>query len=163
DARGPTQHQHGAVEDAERALDLDGEVHVPGGIDQVDVVAVPDAVGGGRLDRDALLALEIHRVHLGAHARLAPDLLDPVNLPRVVVDALRERGLPGVDVGGDTDVADFLDRDRRHVTFPLGCRTREAAPLWKVRESNGKTSPRQWWFRAGGASSSTIRPWGRRP
>ena len=77
----------------------------------------PLEVRGGRLDGDPLLALEIHRVHLGAHAGLAPDLLDPVNLAGVEEDAFRERGLPGVDVGGDTDVADLVDRGHSELTF----------------------------------------------
>src|SRR5678816_3860309 len=79
-ARGATQDQHGPVQHAQRSLDLDGEVDVPGRVDQVDVVTVPHAVGRGRLDGDALLALEIHRVHLGADAGLASDLLDLVDL-----------------------------------------------------------------------------------
>ena len=54
------QHQHGAVEHAQGALDLDGEVHVPGRVDEVDGVTIPLRAGGGRLDGDALLALEIH-------------------------------------------------------------------------------------------------------
>ena len=113
-ARGAAQHQHGAVEHAQRALDLDGEVDVPGGVDQVDDVAVPLAVGGRRLDRDPLLALEIHRVHLGADAGLAADLLDPVDLARVEKDALRQGRLARVDVRGDADVANFFEWDGGH-------------------------------------------------
>ena len=113
-ARGAAQHQHGAVEHAQRALDLDGEVDVPGGVDQVDDVAVPLAVGGRRLDGDPLLALEIHRVHLGADAGLAADLLDPVDLARVEEDALRQGRLARVDVRGDADVANFFEWDGGH-------------------------------------------------
>jgi hypothetical protein len=69
------QHHDGAVEHAQRPLDLDREVDVAGGVDDVDVVrldadlgraARPGAVGRGRLDGDAALALQLHRVHLGA-------------------------------------------------------------------------------------------------
>jgi len=109
------EDENRAVEDAQRALDLDREVHVTGGIDDVDVVglklllrSVPNAVGRGRLDRDALLALEIHRVHLGADAVLAAHLVDLVNSTRVKEDALGERRLPGVDVRRDADVADAV-------------------------------------------------------
>ena len=35
------EHRDGAVEDAQRALDLDGEVDVAGGVDDVDAVVAP--------------------------------------------------------------------------------------------------------------------------
>jgi hypothetical protein len=101
------QHQDRAVEHAERALDLDGEVDVPGGVDDVDVDVLPLAVRGGGLDGDAALALELHRVHLRADAVLAAHLVDGVDPLRVEQDALGERGLAGVDVGADPDVPDF--------------------------------------------------------
>ena len=112
------EHEDRAVEHAQRALHLDGEVDVAGGVDDVDVVvrelilrSVPDAVGRGGLDRDALLALEIHRVHLGADAVLAAHLVNLVDSTRVEQDALGERRLARVDVGGDADVADAVEGD----------------------------------------------------
>ena len=71
------------------------------------------AVRGGGLDGDALLTLEIHRVHLGADAVLAAHLVDLVDLARVEEDALGERRLARVDVGGDADVANAVDGDLR--------------------------------------------------
>src|SRR5262249_33636163 len=118
DAGGAAQDQHRAVEDAQRALDLDGEVDVPGRVDEVDVEAVPLAVGGGRLDGDSFLTLQVHGVHLGADARLAPDLFDLVDFSRVKEDALGKRGLPRIDVGRDADVSDLVDG--RHELFLLG-------------------------------------------
>ena len=53
DAADGTEHEDGAVEDAERALDLDGEVDVAGGVDDVDVGILPFAVRRGGLDCDA--------------------------------------------------------------------------------------------------------------
>ena len=73
--------------------------------------ALPDAVRRRRLDGDALLALEIHRVHLGADAVLAAHLVNLVDAAGVEKDALGERRLPGVDVGRDTDVADAFEGD----------------------------------------------------
>ena len=52
----------------QRARDLVGEVDVARGVDQVELVALPDHAHGLRLDRDPALALEVHRVeHLVAH------------------------------------------------------------------------------------------------
>jgi len=111
------EHEDRAVEDAQRALHFDGEVDVTGRVDDVYVDRLvlvlllrpfPHAVGRGGLDRDALLALEIHRVHLGADAVLAAHLVDFVNSTRVEEDALGERRLARVDVRRDADVADAV-------------------------------------------------------
>ena len=117
--------EDGAVEDAERALNLDREVDVSGGVDDVDrvvlVLKLPVHVGGSRLNRDALLTLELHRVHLGADARLAADLFDAVDLARVEQNALGQRRLARIDVGRDADVAEHVqvsDVRFSHVLFP---------------------------------------------
>src|SRR5439155_15789081 len=51
DAAYGVEHGDGAVQDPEGTLHLDGEVHVPGGIDDVDAVrfaaARPEGGGGG--------------------------------------------------------------------------------------------------------------------
>ncbi len=65
DAGHAVEHDDGAVEDAQRALDFDGEVDVAGGVDEVDVEAAPGDGGGGGGDGDAALALLGHPVHLG--------------------------------------------------------------------------------------------------
>ena len=98
------QHQHGAVEHAQAALHLDGEVDVAWGVDDVDVMAVPLAVSSGAGDGDAALALELHRVHLGADTVLAAHVVNGVHAVGVEEDALGQRGLAAVDVRGDTDV-----------------------------------------------------------
>jgi hypothetical protein len=109
------EHQDRAVEHTESTLDLDREVDVTGRIDDVDVVgrelllrSIPHAVGRGGLDRDALLALQIHRVHLGADAVFAAHLVNLVNATRVEQDPLGERRLAGVDVCRDADVANAI-------------------------------------------------------
>ena len=56
------------------ATHLDGEVNVTGGVDDVDVQVLPPAKRGCRLDGDALLTLQVHAVHLGAHTILAAHL-----------------------------------------------------------------------------------------
>src|SRR5207248_7856799 len=75
------------------------------------------AVGGGRLDGDALLALQLHRVHLGADLVLPLHLVDLVDPPGVIEDALGQGRLARVDVGRDADVADEVDV--RHVCSAL--------------------------------------------
>ncbi len=103
---GGVDEQERAVGHEQRALDLAAEVGVAGGVDDVDLAAVPSAAAPAharvlREDRDAALALEIVRVH---HA-LGEDLVraEGAGLPEHVVD---ERGLAVVDVGDDGDVAD---------------------------------------------------------
>jgi hypothetical protein len=71
-----------------------------GGVDQVELVALPMDADRLGLDGDPALALELHRVEqLVAHLALGDgvgQLEDPV----------RERRLPVVDVGDDREVAD---------------------------------------------------------
>ena len=106
-------HHHGAVEHAHRALDFNGEVHVAGGVDDVDAVlgevlrhALPEAGGGSRGDRDAALLLLLHPVHRGGAVVHFTDLVVHTGVEQ---DALGGGGLAGVDVRGDTDVAVALD------------------------------------------------------
>ena len=107
------QHEHRAVEHAQRTLDLDGEVDVPGGVDDVEAVLAaatcpcPSRSGGrGGRDGDAALLLLLHPVHRrGAFVHLA-DLVDDAGVEQ---DALGRRGLAGIDVRHDADVAVALD------------------------------------------------------
>ena len=94
------EEQH-AVDHPQRALDLAAEVGVARRVDDVDLRrAVAD---GGVLgeDRDALLALEVHRVHDALRHVLV--LAERARLPEHRVD---ERRLAVVDVRDDRDVAD---------------------------------------------------------
>ena len=98
-----------AVEHAQRALHLDGEVDVPGGVDDVDPVVVPRRRGGRRGDRDAALLLLLHPVHDGS---ALVDLADLVGPSGVIEDALGRRRLTGVDVRHDPYVASLVERER---------------------------------------------------
>ena len=95
--------QEHAVDHRQAALDLAAEVGVARRVDDVDL---RPAVADGRVlgeDRDALLALEVHRVE---HA--LGDVLvraERAGLPEQRVD---ERRLPVVDVRDDRDVAELL-------------------------------------------------------
>ena len=105
DAGDRVEQRDRAVEHAQRALDLDGEVDVAGRVDDVDAVVAPVGGGRGGRDRDAALLLLLHPVHDGG---ALVDLAHLVGAAGVVEDALGRRGLAGVDVGHDPDVAGLL-------------------------------------------------------
>ena len=98
----------GAVEHAERPLDLGREVDVARSVDDVDrdrlaARVLPVAGDRRRDDRDAPLALLFQVVGRGVPL---VDVSHPVDLAGVVEDPFGGRGLAGVDVGDDADVAD---------------------------------------------------------
>ncbi len=99
------EDRHGTVEHTQAALHLDGEVHVAGGVDDVDLVVVPEAGGRRGGDGDAALLLLLHPVHRGGAVVHLTDLVADTG---VVEDALGRRGLAGVDMRHDADVADLV-------------------------------------------------------
>ncbi len=103
-----TEDQDRSVQHPQGAFDFDGEINVAGGVDDVDRMALPVAVGGGRGDGDAALPLQLHGVHLGPDPVLAPHLVNGVNALGVVQDALGQGGFARIDVGADPDVPDFI-------------------------------------------------------
>ena len=78
DAADGVEDGDGAVEHAQRPLDLDREVDVAGRVDDVDPVVLPDGGRGGGGDGDAALLLLHHPVHGGG---AVVDLTDLVLLP----------------------------------------------------------------------------------
>src|SRR6266849_5357030 len=104
------EYAHRAVEHAQRAFHFHGEVHVAGGINNVDAIllaeAVPRSGGGGAGDGDTALAFLLHPVHGGGAFVHGTDL---VGHPRIEQDALGRRGLAGVDVRHDPDVAGVFE------------------------------------------------------
>ncbi len=107
------QDEDGTVEHAQRALNFDGEVDVPRGVDDVEAVlrqglvhALPERGGGSGLDRDATLLLLLHPVHGGGAVVHFTDL---VALAGVEQDALGRGGLAGIDVSHDAEVTVTLD------------------------------------------------------
>ena len=105
------EQRDGAVEHAQRTLDLDGEVDVAGGVDDVEaahlaVAALPEGRGRGRRDGDAALLLLLHPVHGGGAVM---DFADLVRLAGVIEDALGGRGLAGVDMRHDAEIAVVFD------------------------------------------------------
>ena len=96
-----------AIEHAQRAFDFDGEVDVAGGVDDVDAVVVPETGRRSRGDRDPAFLLLLHPVH---RRRAIMHFADLVALAGVIEDALGGRGLAGVDVRHDTDIAVHAER-----------------------------------------------------
>src|SRR6185369_7538677 len=99
------EHAYRAVEHAQRTLDFNGEVDVAGGVDDVQTLAVPERGGRSGGDRDATLLLLLHPIHRrGTFVHFA----DLVALAGVIKDALGGRGLTGIDMRHDTEVAVIL-------------------------------------------------------
>ena len=95
------QHRDGAVEDAQAALDFNGEVHVAGGVDDVEAMALPESGRRGGRNRDAAFLLLLHPVHRRSAIVHFADL---VALAGVIQDPLSRRRLTGVDVSHDAEV-----------------------------------------------------------
>src|SRR5690606_23622871 len=105
------EQRDGAVEYAQRTLDLNGEVDVAGGIDDVEaaqpaIATLPVGRRRSGRDGDAALLLLLHPVHRG---RAIMGLADLVRLSRVIQDTLGRRGLAGVDVRHDAEVSVVFD------------------------------------------------------
>src|ERR1700722_1957428 len=95
------KHGDGAIEHAQRTLDLGCEIDVAGRIDNFNADIAPGAGRRSGRDRDAALLLLLHPVHGGS---AFVHLSDAVRLSRIKQDALRRSGLTGIDVGHDADV-----------------------------------------------------------
>ena len=100
DALGGVDDEDHAFAGGEAAADLVAEVDVPGRVDQVERVALPVDAHVLGLDRDAPLALQVHRVQV-----LRPHVAG-VNGVGQLEDAVAEGALAVIDVGDDGEVAD---------------------------------------------------------
>ena len=147
------EQRHATVKHTQRALDFDGEVDVPGGVDDVDAilgtrslditlaVPLPERRGGSRRDGDAALLLLLHPVHgRGAVVHFT----DLVVLAGVIQDALGRSRLPGINVGHDADVpVQFERRLTSHIHPCHGAQHRApVSPNQKAGRPAGLKSPR---------------------
>jgi hypothetical protein len=98
------EHGHRAVQHAEGTLDLDGEVNVPGGVDDVDGVVAPRRGRGRGGDGDPPLLLLLHPVHGGGALMNLTDLVVDTGVEE---NPLSRRRLARVDMRHDPDVADL--------------------------------------------------------
>ena len=109
DRANAVQHQDTAVLHPHGALHLDGEVHMPWGVDHLDQVVPPGGFGDRRGDGDAVALLLGQVVHVGGAVVDLPDL---VGGPGVEQDALGECGLARIHMGRDPDIADVRQSRR---------------------------------------------------
>ena len=110
---------NGTVENTERTLYLDREVDVPRGVNNVDLVLVPETRRRSRRDCDSTLLLLGHPVHRG---RSVVNFTDLVRDSGVVEDTFSRRRLTGIDVSHDADVADLVEVGEHvlcHVMFSV--------------------------------------------
>ena len=111
------QNGHGAVQNTQRTLHLNGEVHVARGVNDVQPAALPEAGGCSGSDGDAALLLLCHPVHGGG---AVVGLTDLVVLAGVEQDTLGGGGFAGIDVCHDAEVSCILQRIlSRHWFSPL--------------------------------------------
>ena len=102
------EHQNGPVQDAQAALDFDGEIDVAGRVDQIDRGLVPLHLRGGAGDGDAAFPLQLHVVHRGAAAlRAVVHFLHAVDAAGVEQYPLAQGRLARVDMGRNADVSQF--------------------------------------------------------
>ena len=132
------EHGHGTVQHAQGALHLDREVDVAGGVDDVDLVVLPEAGHRGGRDGDAALLLLLHPV---GGRRAVVGLAQLVVDTRVEQDALGGGGLAGIDVGHDADVADLVQVGQ-HVLCH-GVSLGRSGRVGVSRDGGGRRAPRR--------------------
>src|SRR5581483_1833540 len=103
--RHTVEHDHAAVQHAQRTLHFGGKIDVSGGVDQVDLMTSPTGGHGGGGNGDTAFAFLIHIVR---RRRAFVYLTDAMHHAGVVQNALRRGRLARVDVGNHADIADFL-------------------------------------------------------
>ena len=117
-----SQNGHRTVQHAQGTLNLNGEVHVARGVDDVDAVTVllecnrillglrvaPVAGGSSGSDGDTTLLLLNHPVHGSAAIMNFADLVVDTG---VVQNTLGSRSLAGINVGHNADISRHLKRN----------------------------------------------------
>ena len=96
-------HQQHAINHFHDPLDFAAEISMTWGIHDVDAITVPLKGGVLRANRNALLPLQIHRIH---DAFL--DLLIGAERPRLPQELIDQRCLAVVNVRNDGNVTDFI-------------------------------------------------------
>ena len=97
------EHGDHTVENAHGTLHLDGEVDVPGGVDDVDPMILPAGGDGSGGDGDATLALLSHPV---GDCGTVVHLTDLVNHTGIEQNPFCRGGFARINVGSDTNISD---------------------------------------------------------
>ena len=96
------ENGHRPVQNTQGPLHFYGEIHVAGGVDNVDGLVQPMAGGHGRSDGDAPFLFFGHPIH---DRLTVMDLPDFIGFAGIIEDALGQSGLAGIDVGHNADVS----------------------------------------------------------
>ena len=99
------EHRDRSVQHPEASFDFNGKVDVSGSVDDVDLMTFPHGGRGCGSDGDPPLSLLHHVVH---NRCAVVHLTEFARHARIEQDALRGRGLTGVDVSHDADVPDLV-------------------------------------------------------
>ena len=99
------KHRDRAVEHAQGALNFDRKIHVTGRVDNIDTIAFPVASRRRGRDRNPAFLFLVHPVH-GSGTFVC--FTDFVHASRVKQNTFRGRGLAGINVCHDADVASIL-------------------------------------------------------
>ena len=113
-----------------------GEVHVSGGIHEVQVVLAPDLIlvrqsNGLRLDRDPAFALDVEVVE-----KLVPKVALG-DQARSLNQTIGKRGFSVVDVGDDAEIANLRHTSPRALEGARGLLSPAAALVKRARDSIG--------------------------
>ena len=108
DAAHGAEDQYGAVQHPEGPFDFDRKIHMPGGIDDVDLMVEPFTEGCGRGNGDAALLFQFHGIHRGADTVFALDIVNGVDTLCIKEYPLGKGGFPRVDMGADSDIPDIF-------------------------------------------------------
>ncbi len=103
------EDENAAVQHSHRTLHLDGEVHMAGGVDELQQVLAPGRLrhGGGNGDAVPLLLDQI--VHV---SRAIMNLANLIGGAGIEKDALGERGLTRIHMSGNPDIANVRQSGR---------------------------------------------------
>jgi hypothetical protein len=102
DAPRAAEDADATIEHLERAVDLDGEIHVARGVDDIQPTTLPLTGGSSGLNGDAALRLLLHEVHGGLAVM---HLTQAMDLARQLENPLGRRRLTRIHVGKNTDVS----------------------------------------------------------
>ncbi len=99
------KNQYATVHDPEGPLHFDGEIYMPRGVNDVYLIALPLAVGGGRSDGYSPFFFELHEIHGSSDAVLAFHVVDGVNSLGIKKNSFGKSGLARINVGANANVS----------------------------------------------------------